>query len=397
MSEARIHLLSPEVRRDPFPVYARLRQSTATQVDPGGLWAIARHADVARALHDPTTFSSRGFRAALAPPWLGDDRLASFLIAIDPPEHTTMRALISRAFRRDAISALDQPLRRLVRSFCESVDASQDVEVVGRLAGPIAATAIGLMLDLDPADHPRLKGWIDILGRITPVEPDLATATAIRAAIEEQHAYLYALLEQRRRHPGRDVVSQLLASEVDGRRLEPAELASFLSLLLAAGIDTTVHLISKAMLLLSARADLHSRLRAEPALIPEFLEEMLRYDPPTHGLLRSTTHDVWLDDVCLPTGAFVLLLIASANRDPAQYERADEFLLQRRVRGNLAFGHGPHVCLGALLARLEARIAFEVMLEYFAAFERDPALPVTWDMAIHTRGPTSLNMRLVPA
>jgi cytochrome P450 len=232
---------------------------------------------------------------------------------------------------------------------------------------------------------------------MTPIEPDAATATRIREAIAEEDAYFRELIEQRRQQPGDDMVSMLLRAELDGQHLETSQVVSFLCLLLGAGIDTTIHLISKALLFLSRHDALLARLRQQPALIPDFVEEMLRFDPPTHVLPRLTTREVRYGDGSIPAHSFVLLLLAAANRDPSQFERPDEFLLERKPRGALAFGHGPHLCVGAALARFEARITLEILLEEFCGIERDEREPIAWDATLHTRGPTTLPLRLLRA
>jgi cytochrome P450 len=395
VTAARIDLLSPEVRRDPFPIYRELRmRAPACQVDPGGMWALSRYADVATALHDTATFSSEGFRAAFAPEWLGDDRLTRMLIMKDPPEHTNLRRLVNRQFGQDLLRSLEQPLTAYIRNTIDELDDSREIDVVAELATPIAASVVALLLDLDPAHQERFKHWVDTIGGITPVAPDAAGVAAVRGVIQEEDAYLREVIERRRRAPGNDLVSLLIGSELEGRSLTTEELVSFLVLLLGAGIDTTIHLISKSFLLLSERDDLLMRLRGDKRLIPAFVEEMLRYDSPTHALPRLTTRDVTYGGDTIPAHSFVLLLLASANRDAAQFEDPDTFKLDRGARGMLAFGHGPHICIGAALARFESRLILEASIERFTRFERDTSAPIAWDATIHTRGPLKLPMRL---
>ena len=397
MEVARVNLLDPAVRDDPFPIYRALRErGPVCRVEPGGMWALSRYADVAAALRDPETYSSRGFRAALAPDWLGDDRMASVLIAIDPPDHSAQRALINRLFGRDLMQRVEEPLRAFVRELAGRVD-SAPIDVVGDLATPIAAVVVAMIADLDPKHHRRFKHWVDSIGMMTPIEPDAATATLIRQAIADEDAYFREVIAQRRKAPGDDMVSMLLRAELAGQRLDTTQIVSFLCLLLGAGIDTTIHLISKALLFLSRHEAILARLRAEPARIPDFVEEMLRFDPPTHVLPRLTTREVRLADHTIPANSFMLLLLAAANRDPAQFERPDEFLLERKPRGALAFGHGPHLCVGAALARLEARITLEVLLREFCGIQRDEREPIAWDATLHTRGPKVLPLQLVRA
>lgn len=393
---AAINLLSPDVRRDPFPVYDELRRrGAACQVEPGGMWVLSRYADVAVALRDAATYSSQGFRAAMAPEWLGDDRMASLLLLLDPPEHTKLRRLINREFGQELLLSLDRPLRAFLRRTVASLDPTREIEVVGEVATPIAAAVMAMILGVPPEHHVRFKQWVDRIGSITPIEPDASTVAAIRLAIEEEHSYFREALERRRRDPGDDLVSRLLRSDVEGRMLSTDELVSFMVLVLGAGIDTTIHLLSKSLLLLAERPELLARLRSERTLIPSFVEEILRFDPPTHALPRITTRDVRFETETIPAHSIVLLLIASANRDPAQYPDPDVFELERAARGTLAFGHGPHLCIGAALARFEARLALESIFDRFVGFERDAAAPVEWDTTLHTRGPLRLSMRFV--
>jgi cytochrome P450 len=361
------------------------------------MWVLSRYTDVAAALRDPTTFSSQGFRAAFAPDWLGDDRMASNLLLLDPPEHTKFRRLINRQFGQELLSTLEQPLRAFMQRAVADLDPTREIEVVGELATPIAAAVVAIILDLPPEHHLRFKHWVDMIGSMTPVEPDAPVAAAIRRAIEEEHAYFREVLERRRASPGHDLVSLLLRSELDGRSLSTDELIGFLVLVLGAGIDTTIHLLSKSLLLLAERPDLLARIRADQRLVPAFIEEMLRFDPPTHALPRITTREVQLESATIPAQSLVLLLLASANRDEAQFPDPDVFNLERAPRGALAFGHGPHLCVGAALARFEARLTFECLFDRFTAFERDASFPIAWDTTIHTRGPLRLPMRFVPS
>jgi cytochrome P450 len=359
------------------------------------MWVLSRYDDVAAALRDPTTFSSQGFRAAFAPDWLGDDRMASLLLLLDPPEHTKFRRLINRQFGQELLTSLEQPLRAFMRRAVADLDSSREIDVVGEFATPIAAAVVAIIFDLPPEHHARFKHWVDLIGSITPFEPDAATATAIRRAIEEEHAYFREVLDQRRKSPGSDLLSLLLRSEVDGRSLSVDELIGFLVLVLGAGIDTTIHLLSKSLLLLAERPDILARLHADHGLVPAFIEELLRFDPPTHALPRFTARDVQFGSVTIPAQSLVLLLLASANRDDAHFPDPDVFKLERSPRGALSFGHGPHLCVGAALARFEARLAFECLLDRFVAFERDASVPIAWDATLHTRGPLCLPMRFV--
>ena len=191
-----------------------------------------------------------------------------------------------------------------------------------------------------------------------------------------------------RRAPTNDLLGQLLRAEVDGVRLTDGEAVDFLCVLLAGGIETSTDLLGSSMLVLSERPDVQEKLRADPSLIPAFIEEMLRYEPPVHALVRVTTAEVTLSGTTIPAGSLVLPLLASANRDEKRYSNPEEFVLQR-PQAAVSFGHGIHACIGAQLARVEVRLALEALLTRIKRFTRVPG-EIVWSMTLATRGPVEL-------
>lgn len=393
----RINLLDPEIRKNPYPVYAELRRSRPVcQVDPGGIWAVTRHADVQRVLRDPERFPSSGFKHIFCPPWLGHQPLGDSLIAKDPPEHTKLRALVSRAFTPRSIARLESRVTALAAELADRIRSMGEADFMAELAEPLPARVIAEILGLDPALHREFKRWGAHLANVTPAEPEPALASAIRGTIREMQGYLDDVIAARRRAPREDLVSELLRAEIDGQALSHAELMGMLFIILPAGFETTTNLLANAMLrLLDAPGDL-ARLHADRARIPAFIEEVLRHDPPVHAVGRMAAADVEIGGVTVPAGAAVLALVGSSNRDEAAFPDPDRFDMDRESQGGHAFGYGIHFCLGATLARIEGRVALEALLARFRGFERIPA-ELTYSNALTVRGPLSLPVRFLPA
>ncbi len=395
----RYNLLSPELKANPYPVYAEMRRSTPVcQVDPGGIWAVSRYDDVMYALKNPQLFSSDGFRQMSNPPWVGRNPLAESIIGMDPPRHGRLRALINRAFSGAALVRLEPRVRAFSEQVVAELPLGQPVDIVPPYAVRIPASVLGLLMEMDPALYLRLKQWADLVsGGVSSVRPDEyeRQQVALNAIAELKH-YFSELLEQRRLKPGDDLVSSLLQARVDGEALTQDEMLAFLFLLLVAGIETTMGLLSASLLILLERPELLARVRADRSLIPAFIEEVLRYESPAHSIPRTTTQDVDLGGVRLPKGARVLLLVGSANRDEAHFPDGDRFDMDRPGPQNLAFGYGSHFCLGAQLARLEGRLALEALLNRCGRLEAGPE-PIRWHRTMAVRGLGALPIVLHPA
>jgi cytochrome P450 len=224
----------------------------------------------------------------------------------------------------------------------------------------------------------------------------IASSSISRASPEGDEGYLREVIAVRRGAPADDAVSDLLRAEVDGQSLTDTELVNFLVVLLLGGLETTTHLLGNALLYLSAHPELMARLHAEPALVPKFVEEILRYDGPSQSLPRMTTEETTLAGVTLPRGAMVLALVGSANRDERLYPAPDSFDLERGSQGGLQFGHGIHFCIGAALARMEARLALEAIVTRYARVTR-PAGEITYNRTLTVRGPVALPLRFFAA
>jgi hypothetical protein len=389
-----LHLMSPEVRANPYPLYAELRRTGIRQVEPGGMWAVSRYDDVVAVLKDPRRFSSEGLGQAFLPPWLPRNPVAQSLVMKDPPAHTRLRGRVSRAFGPAALAVLEPRIRAIAEQLAERlVHHEGEVDFMAEFAQRLPVGVLGLLFGLDPTQYPRLKERADDLislpaGRHSPEEQ-----ARIRESLASLERTFDELIESRRAALGDDLVSELIRPDADGSLLSHEELLSFLFSLLPAGIETTVYLLANTMVVLTDHPRERAQVLADRRLIPRVLEEVLRYEPSGHSSLRVVTEDTELSGVRLPRGAMVVVLMAAALRDERQFPQADRFLLDRDRPSHMAFGHGVHYCLGAQLAKLEARLGLEALFSRVRDFSR-PARELQWNPSLIARGPLVLPLRL---
>lgn len=383
----RLDLLSPDFRADPYPWYAELRRSPPTQVDPGGLWAVSRHEDVVAVLRDPSVFSSQGFRVAAIQPWLPTNPIVDSVIFLDPPRHTSIRSLVTHAFTTRVLPRVEPLARAVAVEFAERAQTGAEIDVCEEIGQTLPAAVIANLLGFDGMRSARFRAWTEDLHSISAATPP-EDRSRIARSIEELTRSIDEVFEDRRRQRRADLASDLLDAEIEGERLTRDELVGFMFLLLVAGFETTGHLIAQAIRVLVGHPELIGRLRADLGSIPAFLEEVLRYEPSAHGLMRLVLTDTTVGGVAIPAGSVVVALIASANRDERRFEDPERFDMDRRQRPNLAFGHGIHFCLGAALARAEARIALEELLPRITAVHGTRA--PEWNRSLTVRGPVRL-------
>jgi cytochrome P450 len=377
------------LRRNPFPLYRLMRRVAPVFHDRRhDLWLLFDFESVKRALHDPETFSSRA-----APP---GDKPLDWLIFQDPPLHTRLRAIIIRTFTPRAIAALEPRIRKLSRELLDPAIERGVMDVAADFAVPLPLMVIAEMLGIPAEERGPLKRWSEaILGLGDVVAGGEAAARAVqafRAAQDEMRPSVTALLAQRRAAPKDDLLTRLVEADVDGERLAEEDILGFFQLLLLAGSETTTNLVGSAVLCLAQNPDQLARLRADPALLPSAIEEVLRFRSPVQIVFRQTRRDVEMSGKRIPAGKLVLAVIGSANRDPRQFQDPARFDITRDPNGHVAFGHGIHFCIGAPLARLEARIALTDLLGRVKRFSLDGRWEPRKGFNVH--GPSRLPIRL---
>lgn len=385
--------LSDALRRDPFPAYDRLRASTPVLHDPrSGAWMLFAYDDVKRALNDHDAFSSSGAHAGQPHP--------DWFIFDDPPRHTRMRALVSRAFTPRTVAGMEPRIRWLSRALLDRSIERGEMDLAVDFSIPLPMLVIAEMLGIPVQDRATFRRWSDaILGlsHALPGSDETERATRdYRAAHAEMRDYVARLTDDRRAVPADDLLTRLVQAEVEGERLTEDEILGFVQLLLVAGHETATNLLNNAILCFAEHPDQLARVRAVPDLLPSAIEEVLRYRSPVQWMFRFTRRDVEVRGQTIPAGRMVLPVIGSANRDPAHFDDPHRFDAARDPNPHVAFGHGIHFCIGAPLARLEARIALADLVERLQGLEL--ASPEPWEprSALHVHGPSRLPIRFAP-
>jgi cytochrome P450 len=392
-AEVRYDPYDADVQRNPYPVYRALRDhAPAFHDDARDFWALSRFDDVISALHDPETYcSGQGIilEGTARSPY-------PMIIALDPPRHTDLRKLVSRAFGTKPTAAYEPQIRALTRSLIAQFSTAGSVDLVDALSVPLPLLVIGDMLGVPGDERAWFRHQTEQLMAQRPDVPE--SVEAARAAGGALFARFTDLIEERRAHPGDDLVSHLIDAEVDGEHLDPGEILGFCYLLILAGHETTMNLISNGAVALAQHPEQREVLRLEPARIPDAVEEVLRWESPVQSQARTTTRDVEIHGRVIPEGKKVLMLFASAGRDERVFDDPDRFDITRTFERHLSFGHGIHFCLGAALARLEARIAFEELLLTIPDWE--PTVPpgqLERTSGYMIRGPATLPLEFTPA
>lgn len=344
-------------KRDPYPFYEALRRDTPVyEIAARGMWAVSRHADVGFALKRPDLFSSsvNADRAEIP--------ARETLLGSDPPAHTALRKRVERSFTPRRIRELGPRLETLARDLVGRFAARGRCDAIAELAAPLPVILIAELMGVDPARHGDFKRWADAVIVRGTGRPTTVDRTQLDATVAEFKTFLSDVIEARRRAPADDLIGALVRDEEDAPGLSPAQALNFAVLLLLGGSETTTHLIGNALRALLADQALRARVQADRALVPALVEEALRFDAPVQSVLRRTTADVELAGRRIPAGAIAILLLGSANRDDAAFPDAGQFRLDRDETKSLAFGLGPHYCLGATLARMEACAALDALL-----------------------------------
>ncbi|GCE05525.1 cytochrome P450 [Dictyobacter aurantiacus] len=322
-------------------------------------WLLFRYEDVMRVLQDTRTFSSQ---RTTNPDGSVDPIASGGILGMDPPRHRQLRSLISMAFTPRAIAQLEPRIRAIVNDLLDHVGDEDGMDAINDLAFPLPIIVIAELLGVPASDREQFRQWSsDFVG--TDYALRLATSKKIAA-------YFQALVEQRRRQPGEDLVSELIRAEIDGERLPAPDILGTCLLLLIAGHETTTGLIGNAIVCLDEHAEAKQELLAHPELLPSAIEEVLRYRAVVHTIPRIVAVDTMLCGQEIKAGNLLLPLFAAANLDSRQFPDPGTFDIRRDPNRHLGFGYGIHFCLGAPLARLETRIALSALLERFPNFHR---------------------------
>jgi len=358
------------VHEDPYPVYARLRaEAPLYRNDEFDFWALSRHAEVLGAFRDPGHFSNR-FGVSLDPAAYGPQahKAMSFL-AMDPPTHTRMRSLVSKAFTPRRVAELEPAIRALAVRYLDAALSMGSFDMVGDVAGKLPMDVISEMIGVPGPDRHEIRRLADLLVHREEGVFDVPQAGMEAALVLA--GYFGDVVADRRRRPTEDLTSGLCRAELDGDRLSDDEIISFLFLMVVAGNETTTKLLANAWYWAWRFRDQQRAALADPGLAPRWVEETLRYDTSSQMLLRVVTGGLEVLGTELADGDRVLLLVGSANRDPEVFPDPDRYDLARDTTRSISFGGGRHFCLGAPLARLEARIVLEELVARVADYEVD--------------------------
>ena len=371
-------IIDPALIRCPWPYYAQLHAEAPVHRDPAtGMWLIANYKDMQAVIKDTVRFSNNLVLVDRRPTPVPEEANRIFaeegyarpqcLQRNDPPQHARFRKLVDRAFTAGRVKALLPYIDDVVRTLIDALPIGEPVDFIRHFAVPLPCIVIADQLGVPRADIPRLKLWSDALldpvGMMITPEREIECA---RQVVDFQH-YFAARIEERRAAPRDDILSSLVAAMDGEAALTTEEVLNLLEQLLTGGNETTTNAIGAALLLLIDHPDQQARLRAEPDLIGNFVEEVLRTETPVQGLFRQTTCDVDMGEVTIPAGAVVMLRHGAVNRDPAKFADPDRFDIARDNAGaQLAFGAGVHFCPGAMLARAELASAYRQLLDRFS-------------------------------
>ena len=391
-------LMQPSARRDPYPSYDRIRAAGPFARSRMG-WYTARHDVVSAVLRSPAfshdfsvdpRFQTAGMQHRRADE-LVDPVGPDSMLGVDPPDHTRLRRLVSAGFTPRSVQALRPRVEEIAHDLLRDLDGPV-VDVVPRYSGVLPVLVICEVLGVPARDRERFTHWGDLLAVTLDATASSRAQRAGQDALADLQAYFEDLFAERRRAPGDDLVSRLLAVEEDGEVLTARELMATCLLLLAAGFETTVNLLGNGTKALLAHPDQVALLRAEPERLPDAVEEVLRYDAPVQLTARLAARDAEVAGVTVPRGAAVITLLGGANRDPEVFERPGEFDVTRpNARQHLAFAVGVHHCLGAALARLEGEVGFAALLDAFP--DLSPAGRSVQRKTFVLRGPSSVPVR----
>ena len=368
MDALQFNPMEPEFLENPYPVYHRLRAEAPVYHSPLGFWVLTRYDDVVAALRDPRLAKEPIAAYVAARTGLPQPALGISMLDRDPPDHTRLRSLVSKAFTPRVVEQLRPHIEQLVGGLIARVESRGSMDLIEEFAYPLPVMVICEMLGVPVEDNERFRGWGQALARgldatlMAPGSDVVQQSRKARIALAE---YFRELIAERRHSPRHDLLTGLIAAEEAGDKLSESELLATCILILIAGHETTVNLIGNGTLALLRHPDQLRRLRENPGLIGSAIEELLRYDGPVQRTARIPDQDVTIAGHTIPKGDMVMPFIGAADRDPAQFSDPDRLDIARTENRHLAFGWGIHFCLGAPLARIEAQAASNTLVQRF--------------------------------
>ncbi len=361
--------LQPETHSDPYPVYAALRSNGPFHRTPRGAWLVLAYEPAVAILRDHDRFSVEHskYRKPNSDTGPGpvERGMENIMLFKDPPDHTRLRTLVNKAFTPRVVERLRARIQEIVDELLDDAEQRGEMDVIADFAYPLPVRVIAEMLGVPPEDRTRFKEWSRGVAPI--LDPMLSEETFFHVAEAGLNLAVYfdELVAERRARPQTDLVSELIAAEDQGEKLNEEELRATLILLLVAGHETTMNLIGNGFYALLRNRDQLDRLAEDQSLSKSAIEELLRYDGPVHLTARTAVEDVELHGTKVEAGEMCVVLLAAANRDPAQFPEPDRLDIARNPNKHLAFSAGGHFCVGATLARVEGQIAFRSLLERF--------------------------------
>ncbi|WP_157622809.1 cytochrome P450 [Solimonas soli] len=383
--------LAPEVREDPYPFYQELRATTPVAYCPSvNTWAVSRYEDVKHVLKNHQLFSSDPL-IQIAFGEFNPAPGAPYLLSSDPPQHTRLRKLVATAFSKKFVDSIAASIERMINKLLDEVDARDGFDLMDAFASPLPVTVIADVMGIDASMGPTFRRWSNQVTvgsdkTITQEERD-----AIHRDAQEFREYFIERIAAARRNPGPDIISALVKQE-EGAVLSPDEVMAMCVLLLIAGNETTTSTLGNALLLLTKFPDQRQLALERPELLPNLVEEVLRFISPIQMLFRRATEDVLINGTSLPKDTIIMPIYASANRDESIFQNANSFDITRTdTAQHMAFGHGIHFCVGQALGRHEVTVALGILLKRMPQLSADLE-SLQWNDSFYLRGPKRLRV-----
>ncbi len=390
----------PKMRSDPYPFYARLRETEPVHRTPFGFWVVSGYDESAQLLRDPRLTSEyhrdakwAEHRGGWHSPVVDDTRM--WMLMLDGASHRRIRGLVNPVFSARSVEDMRPRISSILEKVLDDMGAGEGIDLIDGLALPLPVTVICGLVGLPMEDRDQCRRWTEAIGHVVDPALDETTQKIMNSSVVEFRAYIAEHLAKRRTHPQDDILSRLMLAEVDGQRLSDDEIIANVLLLFNAGHETTVNLIGNGMLALLRHPDQLRALRENPGLIEEGVDEFVRYDAPVQLVARIATADVEVGGKTIPAGSKLMILLGAANRDPRRYAHPDTLDMTRTAIKPLAFGGGPHYCIGALLGKIEGRLVFDELLRRYRNISLTTE-DVVWRPHVNFRGLSELRVDLVP-